>query len=131
VTGIPWRLIGVGTAALVVGLLLWRVSEWREGYLERDAAEARAETAEDEKLRLAETFAAATELNRSLARDLAAFREEEATRGQELRDAIKAKPLHREVIHVNPTTGEKTTCNERDPVRYGELFNKAVGPAYP
>ncbi len=34
--GIPWRLIGIATAAIAAGMLLWRVTAWRAGYLERD-----------------------------------------------------------------------------------------------
>lgn len=37
---LPWRLIGIAAAALAVGLLLWRVTAWRAGYLERDKAVA-------------------------------------------------------------------------------------------
>lgn len=37
-TDIPWKLIGYGAAALIIGLILWRVHAWREGYLERDQA---------------------------------------------------------------------------------------------
>lgn len=37
---IPWRLVGVAAAAIAAGLLLWRVTAWRAGYLERDKAVA-------------------------------------------------------------------------------------------
>lgn len=37
---VPWRLVGIVAAAAAIGLLLWRVGAWREGYLERDQAVA-------------------------------------------------------------------------------------------
>jgi hypothetical protein len=39
---------------------------------------------------------------------------------------MRKKPLTTKVEYVNPTTGEKTTCDKRDHERYRELFNSAV-----
>jgi hypothetical protein len=37
---LPWRLIGMIAGAAAIAFLLWRVSAWRSGYLERDQAVA-------------------------------------------------------------------------------------------
>lgn len=39
-SALQWRLIKMGAIALVAGVLIWRVSSWRNGYLERDQAVA-------------------------------------------------------------------------------------------
>lgn len=131
--GIPWRLIGFGIVLAAAGAGLWKINEWRNGSLERDAAIERADAAEKRSVEIAENFAKGAAVNQDIAKVLTDFRGEEERRGLELAQAIKdsKRPIIREVTYVDPKTGAKNTCYQRDPVRYGELFNEAVGPAYP
>lgn len=39
-TAIPWKLIGIGIAALALALFVWRINAWHNGYKERDKAVA-------------------------------------------------------------------------------------------
>ena len=40
---LPWRFIGWAAVVAATGLLFWRVSEWRQGYLRLERVEAKLE----------------------------------------------------------------------------------------
>jgi hypothetical protein len=97
----------------------------------------RAEAAEEALDEARKQFAAdvsrlskAAETNRQIASDLAEFRDQQSTASESLRAEIAKRNITREV--TREVNGVTTTCRERDPVRYRELFNQAVtGTANP
>lgn len=81
---LPWRLIGYCAAALAAVLLFWRVSVWREGYLERDAAIASEKAAIERSGRalaeLQRKFDAAQKASKEYQDDLSKIRADRAAR---------------------------------------------------
>lgn len=55
---LPWRLIGYGVAVAALLAFGWRVNEWRQGYLGKAAAEARAEQIAKDSAKALETVTA-------------------------------------------------------------------------
>lgn len=94
-----------------------------------DAAEARAEAAEQRASDVAVRFLKAAESDRATATELAGLRAQIADNALTFANAIKAKPIVREIQHVE--NGQSVTCHERDPARYLELFNAAVEGSAP
>lgn len=95
-----------------------------------DAAETKAVAAEQRALDIAENATKAAAVNRGISQDLATFRSELSAQSLTFNQALTSRPLTREI--VREVNGVTTTCRERDPVRYRELFNQAVtGAANP
>jgi hypothetical protein len=127
-----WLRIAGGLVVLlaIAGAVTWcaHTLEKARGY---EAAVARADQAEREKVELAKTFAAAQADDVGIAGDLRAFRAEEAARADEWRKKLGAHPITQEVHHDPNPDGTCPPTRERDPTHYRELFNEAVGAAYP
>lgn len=115
------RIAGAIGAALLLAFLWWRVSLSFSQGEQIDAQQAHIAGLE---------MAAARD--QRIATELATFRGQQFDFAKSFREAIASVPLTREVVkYVNPTTGEKITCRERDPARYRELFNSAVSGTAP
>lgn len=89
-----------------------------------DEAEAKTAAAEQRALDIAEAATKAAAVNQGINLALAEFRSELGTQSLTFRQALSARPITREI--VREVNGVTTTCRERDPVRYRELFNQAV-----
>jgi hypothetical protein len=110
------RIIGAVVAAALLAFLWWRVS----------LSFAQAEEIEAKDAQIT-TLTAAAARDTRIARELADFRSQQSDFSQWFREEAAKQPLTREVVrYVNPNTGEKVVCRERDPVRYRGLFNAAV-----
>ncbi len=92
----------------------------------------RAEAAEEALEKAQERFAAdvsrltkAAETNRQIASDLATFRGEQSAATQAFHVELAKRNITREIRYVTKD-GVEAVCTQRDPVRYHELFNRAV-----
>jgi hypothetical protein len=116
-----WLYVAALAALAGAGLSLHHLQEKASRV---DAAEARAEAAESKAVALSETYARARAADVAAAAELAGLRQDMAANALSFAQALKSKPLIKEVIRE--VNGVQVACHERDAARYHELFNQAV-----
>jgi hypothetical protein len=108
---IPWRLIGLGVLAIAVGLLLWRITAWRAGFLERDQAVAD----------LAALQTATAEREEQMAKD----READAARRVALSLALENARAAIEILRAHPIV---SVVYREKPAKNGKCDDPRIGP---
>lgn len=109
------RIAGTVSTVVLFAFLWWRVS----------LSFSQAETIDVQQQAIAGLNAARIRDTR-VAREMAAFRAQQADFGAGFQQELAKKPLTFEVKHVDSATGATVVCRQRNPVRYRELFNSAV-----
>lgn len=119
--GLQWKLIGIAVILAALGLAGWRISEWREGYLGREAAE-KALTVE-RKGRIEDM----AEVRRRLEADAVA-RQELITRldGIDKRFSEIKIPDPKVLVHTREVPGACPVTGVSD--EFVRLYNQAAEP---
>lgn len=96
-TMIPWRLIGLGAAVAAVGLMGWRVSEWRQAYKALPGVEAalEAEKACEDGSNCAERVAALQAAQEAVSQQVVSSYEQELA-------GLRDRPLRTRTVRVCP-----------------------------
>ncbi len=108
---IPWRLIGLGVLVIAAGLLVWRVTAWRAGYLERDQAIAD----------LAALHGAVAAREADMQRD----READSARRAALSLALENARAAIEVLRAHPIV---SVVYREKPAKNGKCDDPRIGP---
>lgn len=127
---IPLRLYAYIAAGLLLAGLLGYGAHIVKKANRADAAETALAIAQKDFAASVERLSTAAAVNRQIAADLALYRDEQAATSADFRVELSKRNITREVRYETKQ-GESVVCTERDPVRYSELFNRAVGPASP
>lgn len=115
------RIAGAVVVVALLGFLWWRVS----------LSFSQGEQLEQQQGQIDRLWDARVRDTR-IAVAIDTFRGQQFDFAKAFRDAIASSPITHEVPHVDPKTGATSTCVERIPARYRELFNSAVtGAAAP
>ena len=128
--GIPWKLIGIGVAALILVYGAVRIGQAIGNTIERankyDETQKKYDELTTNYRQTVDRFTKAAADDLETGRQLAALNSKFDAQEKSFDDYVRSHPLTKDVKHVDPQTGVTNTCRERDPAVYRVRYNAGV-----